>query len=194
MWLFVSCIEKARNNFPFIISAHEFPKALKVLPRHARDQREWDGGKCTFHSLKVCSCGKCGDDAHLKCDGKDYHTRHMLKCPMHSLAYEIECHQSASMSEQIVHPILKRGHSNWLEASQCFHTLSAETHPPGEASLYLIHRTCTYTESVDHSIIGLLNCSDVWSYQCMMVFTGHLKNSISWEWKNWSMKRPKRGE
>ena len=114
-------IEKARNNFSFILSnsesAHDFAEALKVLPRHACDEHKWDGGKCTFHELKVCSCGKCEDDADLKCDGKDYHTRQILKCPMHSLAYEIECHQRASKSEQLVHPILKRGHSNWLEAS-----------------------------------------------------------------------------
>ena len=44
-------------------------------------------------------------------------TRHVLTCPFHSLAYEIECHQRAGMVEQLVHPILKRGHSNWLEAS-----------------------------------------------------------------------------
>ena len=114
-------IEKARNNFSLILSnsesAHEFAEALKALPRHACDKHEWDGGKCMFHALKFCSCGKCPDDAELKCDGKDYHTRQMLKCPMHSLAYEIECHQRASKSEQLIHPILKRGHSNWLEAS-----------------------------------------------------------------------------
>ena len=89
-------IGKARNDFSFILSnsesAHDFAEALKVLPRHASDEHKWDGGKCTFHELKVCSCGKCEDDADLKCDGKDYHTRQILKCPMHSLAYKIECH------------------------------------------------------------------------------------------------------
>ena len=94
MWLFVHCIiEKARNNFSFILSnsesAHDFAEALKVLPRHARDEHKWDGGKCIFHELKVCSCGKCEDDADLKCDGKDYHTRQILKCSMHSLAYKL---------------------------------------------------------------------------------------------------------
>ena len=28
-----------------------------------------------FHALKGCSCGKCQDDADLKCDGEDYHMR-----------------------------------------------------------------------------------------------------------------------
>jgi hypothetical protein len=73
MWLFISCItfiERARNNFSFILSnsesAHDFAEALKVLPRHAHDEHEWDRGKCTFHELKVCSCGKCEDDADLR--------------------------------------------------------------------------------------------------------------------------------
>ena len=39
---------------------------------------------------------------------KDYHTRYVLTCPLHSLAYEIECHERAGMSEQLVLPILKR--------------------------------------------------------------------------------------
>ena len=49
-----------------------------------------------FHPLKGCSCGKCQYDADLKCNGEDYHTRQIPKYPMHSLAYEIECHQRAS--------------------------------------------------------------------------------------------------
>ena len=38
-------IEKARNNFSYIFSesVHEFAEALKILPRHACDQHEWDG-------------------------------------------------------------------------------------------------------------------------------------------------------
>ena len=114
-------IEKARNNFSLLLSSSEssqkFAEGLKALPKHSRDQHEWEGGKCSFHALKLCTCGTCSDDEDLKCGGKDYHTRHILKCPLHSLAYEIECHRRASMSEQLVHPIMKRGHSNWLEAS-----------------------------------------------------------------------------
>ena len=94
-------IEKARNYFSLILSnsesAYEFAEALKMLPRHACDKHEWDGGKCTLHELSVLLW--CQDGADLKCDGKDYHTRQILKCPLHSLAYDIECHQRASMSE-----------------------------------------------------------------------------------------------
>ena len=67
-------------------------------------------------ATRVCICKQCsGED--LKCEGKEYHTRCALTCPFHSLAYEIECHERAEISKQLVHPILKRGHSKWLEAS-----------------------------------------------------------------------------
>ena len=85
---------------------------------HVMNMSGMEGSACFMH--KVCSCGKCEDGADLKCDSKDYHTRHVLKYPMHSLAYDIECHQRDSMSEQLVPHILNRGHSNWLEASQGF--------------------------------------------------------------------------
>ena len=114
-------IERARNNFSLILSmsesAEEFADKAKALPRHARDEHTWDGGMCDFHSLRVCSCGKCEDNEWLQCQGKDYHTRCSLSCPFHALAYEIECHDRASVSKQLIHPIFKKGHSNWLEAS-----------------------------------------------------------------------------
>ena len=114
-------IERARNNFSLILStsgsAEEFAAKVKALPRHARDEHTWDGGMCDFHSSRVCSCGKCEDGEQLQCQGKDYHTRSPLSCPFHGLTYEIECHDRASMSNKLIHPIFKKGHSNWLEAS-----------------------------------------------------------------------------
>ena len=114
-------VERARNNFSFILSdsesAEEFARRIKVLPRHARNQHTWDGGQCNFHPLQVCSCGDCNDSEELSCSGKPYSTKYVLSCPLHSLAYEIEVHGRASMAEELVHPVLKRGHSNWPEAS-----------------------------------------------------------------------------
>lgn len=114
-------IERARNNFSFVLSqaqsAEEFKTKLNALPRHARDEHIWDEGQCDFHPVKVCSCGKCPNKSEFKCEGKDYHTKFLLSCPLHSLAYEIECNERASMASELVHPVLKRGHSNWLEAS-----------------------------------------------------------------------------
>lgn len=74
---------------------------------HARDQREWVGGQCDFHPVKVCICKKCGDRENFECEGKNYHTTHILSCPLHSLAYETECDCRASMADVLVHPILK---------------------------------------------------------------------------------------
>lgn len=114
-------IERAHNNFSFILSesqsAEEFSSRLRALPRHARDQHEWETGRCDFHPVKVCTCKKCEDREQLECEGKDYHTKYILSCPLHSLAYEIECDRRASMADVLVHPVLMRGHSNWLEAS-----------------------------------------------------------------------------
>ena len=46
---------------------------LKMLPHHACDEHEWEGGKCDFHPLRVCSCGKC-DSGDIHCEGKTYTT------------------------------------------------------------------------------------------------------------------------
>ena len=46
-----------------------------------------------------------------------YQTKIKLSCPFHALAYEIECKQRALQADKLVHPILKRGHSNAVEAS-----------------------------------------------------------------------------
>ena len=40
-----------------------------------------------------------------------------LTCPFHILAYKIEIKHQAAMGDELVHPELKRGHSNWPEAS-----------------------------------------------------------------------------
>lgn len=40
-----------------------------------------------------------------------------LDCELHALLYEIECSERAAQASKLVHPILKRGHSNALEAS-----------------------------------------------------------------------------
>ena len=111
-------IERARNNFSSILSksqsAEEFATKMKALARHAH---EWDRGRCNFHMPRVCSCGKCEDKEDLQCEGNNYHTKDLLSCPFHSLAYEIECYKRADMAELLVHPTPNRGHSNWLEAS-----------------------------------------------------------------------------
>ena len=90
---------------------------LNCLARHARDEHEWEGGQCDFHPLLVCSCKKCDNKEELQCEGKPYKTRAMLKCKFHSLLYEIELHERALQGKQLVHPVLKAGHSNAVEES-----------------------------------------------------------------------------
>ena len=87
---------------------------MRALARHACDKHEWDDGRCDFHPLGLFCCNECDDGDDLKCEGKDYHTRCALTCPLDSLSYEIECHERANISDQLVHPILKRGHPNWF--------------------------------------------------------------------------------
>ena len=53
----------------------------------------------------------------MTCDGKLYATKSPLTCPLHALAYEIECDERASHAHDLVHPVLGRGHSNLPEAS-----------------------------------------------------------------------------
>ena len=114
-------IAKAHTNFSSILmeaqSQEEFVRRLKALPKHARDEHQWDGGQCDFHPLYTCTCGTCESKDQLACKGKKYETRVKLTCKFHALVYEIECHERAGQAGKLVHPILKRGHSNAVEAS-----------------------------------------------------------------------------
>ena len=77
---------------------------------------EWDGGRCDFHLLVLCSCGMCRNN-QLACEGKPYKTKLMLKCKFHALLYEIECYERGFQAKQLVYPVLKSGHSNAVEES-----------------------------------------------------------------------------
>ena len=110
-------ISKAHTNFTSTLkesqSQEKFVKRLKALPRHAVD----DHSQCDFHALVICSCGSCKAGEDIKCQGKPYKTRLQLDCKFHALLYEIECHERASQAKELIHPVLKRGHSNIEEAS-----------------------------------------------------------------------------
>ena len=113
--------QRARNNFSKIFSSsdspQEFSERLLNMVHHVQGVHKWEGGQCQFHALRVCSCNKCPDKSPPQCEGKDYTTREALTCPLHLLVYKIECHVRAQMASKLIHPILKRGHSNWLESS-----------------------------------------------------------------------------
>ena len=61
----------------------------------------------TTHSVIIIHwlCGAC--------ENKDQ----ISDCKFHALLYEIECHARAKQVKELIHPVLKRGHSNALEAS-----------------------------------------------------------------------------
>ena len=93
-------------------SAETFRKRMVVLAQHARH----DHTECTFHRKILCTCGRCNGKEKLECKGREYHTRHPITCPMHSLAYEIECHYRASQTEKLIHPELGMGYTDQNEA------------------------------------------------------------------------------
>ena len=93
---------------------------------------------CDFHSLRLCSCGEWDED-NIKCEGKAYKTRNVLSCPFHSLAYQIECDRRADQAEDVIHPVLGRGHTNQSEASQLFDPFSIKVFAPQSPSLPGVH-------------------------------------------------------
>jgi len=86
-------------------------RILALGKYRARDIHTWEGNHCDFHGIKVCSCGNCQGDI-IECEGEDYHSKNLLTCTYHTLAYEVQHYNRASQALQIIH-----GHSNYLEAS-----------------------------------------------------------------------------
>ena len=106
-------IAAAHTKFSsFLIKAQsqvEYVKRVNALPRHAVD----DHSQCNFHPLVTCSCGACMSNETIECEGKAWLR---LDCKFHALL-EKECHERANQVKELFHPVLKRGHSNALEAS-----------------------------------------------------------------------------
>ena len=81
----------------------------------------------------MCSCGECEVKGDHQCEGKNYHTREVLRCPFHRLAYQIECDERIKMADQLVHPKLHRGLAGGL--AQRVAEIQAEAPIPREAPL-----------------------------------------------------------
>lgn len=87
---------------------------MQLADHHSKDEHVWEGGKCLWHDTYVCGCDpKCETCANPV----PYKTRSPLTCELHHLAYRIELHHRASMSDQIIHPHLGKGHSNIPESA-----------------------------------------------------------------------------
>ena len=89
----------------------KFVSRLKMLAHHARNEDEWEGGQCDFHSIRLCTSGQCEQPA-VHCEGKMYTTTNVLTCPFHSLAYEIELGERAKQADELIHTKLGKGHTN----------------------------------------------------------------------------------
>ena len=48
------------------------------------DIHEWEGGRCDFYPLRVCTCRKCDDKEQIKCEGKPYKTTMKLDSKIRS--------------------------------------------------------------------------------------------------------------
>jgi DNA polymerase III epsilon subunit-like protein len=95
----------------------EFKKEINELGKyHSKDIHVWEGGKCSFHHQKVCSCKLCPGDAEPTCEGTVYHTKHPLKCGFHAKLYERECENRGNEAYQLIHSELGSGHSNLPES------------------------------------------------------------------------------
>lgn len=116
-----------RNHYCAMVHAGKDPEKYRQTmlclgKYHARDIHEWEGGSCSFHPVKKCSCKgcKCDEDGfyeELKCPGENYHSAHVLKCEFHAMAYEIECAERAAGAEKVIDPGLGKGHSNLPEST-----------------------------------------------------------------------------
>lgn len=126
---------------------HQFAERMRHLGKyHARGIHEWFEGQCSFHSLLVCSCGKCESD-ELQCDGKDYVSKNVLRCELHALAHEIECCHRAKQAHEVIDSRLGHGHSNLCES-----TLSVLTKfHPKDNHLHRLH----YQASTNLGLIQL---------------------------------------
>ena len=49
--------------------------SLDSLARHARDEHEWEGGKCDLHPLLVCNVVTVVTKNQLHCEGQPYRTK-----------------------------------------------------------------------------------------------------------------------
>ena len=83
-------LRQARINFCCLVQAGKDPDAF---------------------AKRLCDLGKYHK---VECEGA---TKNPLTCPLHALAYEIECNIRAARAHNVIHPELGKGHSNLCEGS-----------------------------------------------------------------------------
>jgi len=113
-------IRQAKMNMSILVKRcsgpEQFSEEMTNLGRHhARNIHVWDGGQCSFHHQRVCSCGKCDKESEPTCEGTPYTTKTSLKCEFHADLYEKECIQKGGEGYHLIHSELGSGHSNLPE-------------------------------------------------------------------------------
>jgi len=94
-----------------------YRRKMQELGRyHARGIHEWEEGGCCSHPLLVCSCSLNCHPGSLKCEGKKYESTLKISCPFHAQLFEEECFKRGEACFSVIHPILKKAHSNKPEA------------------------------------------------------------------------------
>ena len=174
MWLSDAFI-MPETNFQLpsqTVDLHEFAKGLKTLHRHACNKHEWGGGKCTFHALKVCSCG-------------------VKMMQISSVMERIVIRGRYSRPLCIPQPMKLSA----IKRLQNMYTLFT---PFSNEATWTCLRPHTFSYAYGQSTFTwsgftildpqCLHCCSLtwlvqktWSCQCLMVFIGHL-NSINWKW------------
>ena len=110
----------------------------------------------------------------MKCPGKEYQSTNVLTCPMHPLAYEIECNCRADHASKIIEPELGRGHSNACEASYFhrFPQVSSKGHWTTASPLPSLNKFCTNphtcTANVVQSTTGNWISLSRWASLCLI--------------------------
>ena len=75
-------------------------------------------------------------NTNFSCSGKHYKVRRkVLTCDLHSLLYEIECNRIAEKANEVIDPVMGKGHSNLPESK--FHVLTKFR--PKDVNLHQLH-------------------------------------------------------
>ena len=88
----------------------------ELCMHHVVDEHEWAGGSCSFHDLRKCGCGSCAIGSAACPNALPYTSANTLSCPMHLMAYRIVMRDCAKRAEEVIHPVMGRGHSNTSES------------------------------------------------------------------------------
>ena len=156
------------------------PKLWKC-PRRVCDEHEWDGWKCTFHALSVLLWQVwrwCRSQVWWHTQG-GYSS---VLCNPQTMKLNVI--KGLQDLKNLFTPFSNEATQTGLRHHKMFSYVFGQNisrlHNILSTDLHYCSLTwLTCTESVDHSIIGLLNCSGVWNYQCMMAFLRHLKTSVT---------------